>query len=432
MKKNLLKQALKKAAAIGIASVMALGIVTTVKTPIEVRAESNTKEYIILENDYLAIDKQSESDSKKTLKSMITYLSDGSIWREYKYDEYGNITKEYFSGDFTYYEYENEYDDGKLTKVKYRNPESGDSGYSIYEYDDNGNEKKNTYYSDDGSKGYTYIYEYNTDGNMTKETIEDSDGSIIEYRLYEYDANGNITKKTNYYLQHNTSTRCTTYKYDSNGNVTERKIYFDDSLTVDEIYKYEYDADKIQKKWTKDKTGESEKSCAVYEYDSDRDVTKETIYVDDSIDNYTIYEYYDKVTYTPMYRLYNPNSGEHFYTANETERDTLSGLGWKYEGVAWNAPDSSDTPVYRLYNPNAGDHHYTTSEKEKDNLVSLGWKDEGIGWYSTGSDGQALLRLYNPNATGAGAHHYTTSETEKDNLVSLGWKYEGIAWYGGK
>ncbi|MBQ9608755.1 MAG: hypothetical protein IJV15_04825 [Lachnospiraceae bacterium] len=136
--------------------------------------------------------------------------------------------------------------------------------------------------------------------------------------------------------------------------------------------------------------------------------------------------------YVSMYRLYNPNSGEHFYTANATERDNLSNLGWRYEGVAWNAPEISDTPVYRLYNPNAGDHHYTTSSSERDNLVNLGWKYEGIGWYSTGSDGQALYRLYNPNAKAAGAHHYTTSADERDNLISLGWRNEGIAWYGGK
>ena len=31
----------------------------------------------------------------------------------------------------------------------------------------------------------------------------------------------------------------------------------------------------------------------------------------------------------PMYRLYNPNSGEHFYTAGESERGNLVNLGWK-------------------------------------------------------------------------------------------------------
>ena len=82
-----------------------------------------------------------------------------------------------------------------------------------------------------------------------------------------------------------------------------------------------------------------------------------------------------------MYRLYNPNSGEHFYTASEAERNMLDQVGWRYEGVGWTAPTSSNTPVFRLYNPNAGDHHYTTSDYERDSLVKAGWRYEGIGWY---------------------------------------------------
>ncbi len=132
-----------------------------------------------------------------------------------------------------------------------------------------------------------------------------------------------------------------------------------------------------------------------------------------------------------MYRLYNPNSGEHFYTGDINEVDTIVKAGWKNEGIAWNAPSTSKTPVYRLYNPNAGDHHYTTSETEKNNLVNVGWKYEGIGWYSDDNKGVALQRLYNPNAT-TGSHHYTISISEKDNLVKAGWKYEGLAWYGMK
>ncbi|MCR5582577.1 MAG: hypothetical protein K6F70_03060, partial [Eggerthellaceae bacterium] len=53
-----------------------------------------------------------------------------------------------------------------------------------------------------------------------------------------------------------------------------------------------------------------------------------------------------------MNRLYNPNGGEHFYTASDEERDGLVKLGWQYEGTGWVAPETSDTPVYRLYNPN--------------------------------------------------------------------------------
>ena len=130
-----------------------------------------------------------------------------------------------------------------------------------------------------------------------------------------------------------------------------------------------------------------------------------------------------------MFRLYNPNSGEHFYTGNQSERDHLVSVGWKYEGVAWDAP-TSGTPVYRLYNPNAGDHHYTGSEAEKNNLVKLGWKYEGVAWYSAPSTGKPQYRLYNPNSTGAGGHFYTGSTKERDDLVKLGWNYEGIGWYG--
>ncbi|GAB2025852.1 hypothetical protein OfM1_19240 [Lactovum odontotermitis] len=129
---------------------------------------------------------------------------------------------------------------------------------------------------------------------------------------------------------------------------------------------------------------------------------------------------------TQMFRMYNPNSGEHFYTAKEAERSKLMNVGWYYEGIGWVAPDSG-APVYRLYNPNAGDHHYTTNAYEKDELVKAGWNDEGIGWYSGGS--VKLYRDYNPNAI-AGAHNYTTSLFEAQSLVKAGWNDEGIAWFG--
>nr|MCR4950213.1 hypothetical protein [Solobacterium sp.] len=131
-----------------------------------------------------------------------------------------------------------------------------------------------------------------------------------------------------------------------------------------------------------------------------------------------------------MYRLYNPNSGEHFYTAKAKERDYLKQNGWKYEGVGWKAPGSSIAPVYRLYNTNSGDHHYTMKIREKNALVKLGWKYEGIGWYSDEKHTVPLYREYNPNAYSCN-HNYTTNKKEHDALVkNLGWKDEGIGWYG--
>lgn len=72
-------------------------------------------------------------------------------------------------------------------------------------------------------------------------------------------------------------------------------------------------------------------------------------------------------------RLYNPNSGEHFYTTDADERDHLVSVGWKFEGVGWNSYHAiyeedkvNESPLYREYNPNAfaANHNYTTSQNE--------------------------------------------------------------------
>lgn len=136
-----------------------------------------------------------------------------------------------------------------------------------------------------------------------------------------------------------------------------------------------------------------------------------------------------------MYRLYNPNSGEHFYTQESSERDNLVKEGWSYEGIGWTAPtkDNMKTqvePVYRLYNSNAGDHFYTINVNERDNLIQNGWKDEGIGWYSSKNEEVPIYRQYNPNAKSAGSHNFTKDLQENNWLVNAGWKSESVGWYG--
>lgn len=125
-------------------------------------------------------------------------------------------------------------------------------------------------------------------------------------------------------------------------------------------------------------------------------------------------------------RMYNPNSGEHVYTANYAEKEMLDKAGWDEEGAGWIAPKTGK-PVYRLYNPNAGDHHYTMNVGEKNALVKLGWRDEGVAWYSGGDI--PIYRAYNPNAK-TGSHFYTRSRREINILQDNGWRAEGIAWYG--
>ena len=130
-----------------------------------------------------------------------------------------------------------------------------------------------------------------------------------------------------------------------------------------------------------------------------------------------------------VHRLYNPNTGEHFYTISEYESNHLRSLGWKYEGIGWVGSTAGD-PVYRVYNPNAdgGDHYYTVSQGEASYLVSLGWRWDNDGKPAFYSGGDCDLYVeYNPNAR-SGAHNYTTSQAEHEHLLSVGWIYGAVAW----
>lgn len=123
-----------------------------------------------------------------------------------------------------------------------------------------------------------------------------------------------------------------------------------------------------------------------------------------------------------LYRVYNPNSGDHVYTLSLHEAQYLRDRGWSYEGVAWTAPESG-ADVWRLYCK--GQHHYTASVHERDALIAMGWINEGPAFKSSGS--RPIYRLYNPNS---GAHLLTARAKEHDALTAAGWKCEGqeIKW----
>ena len=116
-----------------------------------------------------------------------------------------------------------------------------------------------------------------------------------------------------------------------------------------------------------------------------------------------------------VYRLYNPNTGDHLYTTNFEEARSL--FGWIYEGVEWIAPSTGD-PVYRLFN---GTHHLFTADKnEKEQLQNQGWMFEGEAFFTSGN--HPIYRMYNPNG---GEHLLTSKRCEHDALSQVGWYCEG-------
>lgn len=133
-----------------------------------------------------------------------------------------------------------------------------------------------------------------------------------------------------------------------------------------------------------------------------------------------------------VYRIYNKNTGEHFYTTSDFERNSLVKDGWNFEGKGWSAPNQG-MAVYRVYNPSAkgGDHYYTASQYEAQSLVKTGWKwDNGAKpvFYSGGKT--PVYVAFNRNATASGSHNYTSSNFEQNSLLSSGWKFGKVQFYG--
>ncbi|MBT1166359.1 hypothetical protein [Bifidobacterium simiarum] len=130
------------------------------------------------------------------------------------------------------------------------------------------------------------------------------------------------------------------------------------------------------------------------------------------------------VTKVPVYRVYNRRSGLHHYTTNASEKNMLVRLGWRDEGVSFNAARIG-SPVYREYNRNNGNHNWTMNKAEHDMLVRLGWRGEGTAWTVNPNAGTKVYRLYNRHS---GEHVYTTSYGEYVAVQRAGWKGEGVAW----
>lgn len=114
----------------------------------------------------------------------------------------------------------------------------------------------------------------------------------------------------------------------------------------------------------------------------------------------------------PFFRLYNPDTGDHFYTTDANERDrAIARFGYRSEGIACSVFAASSqpglTPLYRLWNGDAHDHFYTIDSAERDRAQTLSrYRDEPIACYvfpvpgptqSAPAGSVPLYRLYVPD-----------------------------------
>lgn len=146
----------------------------------------------------------------------------------------------------------------------------------------------------------------------------------------------------------------------------------------------------------------------------------------------------------PVYRFWNAQTGEHFYTADEIEKNkvlTQYSTIFQYEGVAFRVfkeQKPGTVRLYRFWNQLNGTHFYTVSEAEKQKLIdkysNIYIFEPSVIMYVYPGDIERpnalpLYRFWNQQKD---CHFYTTSETEKNNLLikyPTTFIYEGIACY---
>lgn len=83
----------------------------------------------------------------------------------------------------------------------------------------------------------------------------------------------------------------------------------------------------------------------------------------------------------PLYRLYNQNMVDHFYTSEASERDYAQQSGYELqEIIGYILPGAmcDSMPLYRFEHKQTGRHYYTLSQNDFPVAARAGYAYEGI------------------------------------------------------
>ena len=139
-----------------------------------------------------------------------------------------------------------------------------------------------------------------------------------------------------------------------------------------------------------------------------------------------------------VYRFFNTQTGTHFYSASEIERDSIINNldNFNFESAAFKAATEANGPtasVFRFFNTETGTHFFTQSTVERDsiieNLPSFNLEGEAyLGYTEQVAGSTPLYRFFN---TQTGTHFYTAAEAEKDSIVANlpSFNFEGTAYW---
>lgn len=139
---------------------------------------------------------------------------------------------------------------------------------------------------------------------------------------------------------------------------------------------------------------------------------------------------------TNVFRLYNPSTGSRLWSANRVEIDQVTGQGFVNEGLAYSTTAVASQGLYRFVQPATGNHFFTASDTERDGLLAnpaAGYHYEGVAYqvYSFTApplNTTPVIRYTDPST---GSRFYTASQSEQQFLHTSrpNWVNEGVAWY---
>ncbi len=131
----------------------------------------------------------------------------------------------------------------------------------------------------------------------------------------------------------------------------------------------------------------------------------------------------------PLYRYWNPNVTDHYYTANFGELGWAAS-GWEFsyiECYVYPYQESGTVPFYQYWNPSVGDHYYTTDFDEL-GFGAHGWTYERVNSYIYPYQESGTVPLHQYWNPSVGDHFYTTNFDEL-GFGAYGWGYERVTGY---
>jgi flagellum-specific peptidoglycan hydrolase FlgJ len=146
-----------------------------------------------------------------------------------------------------------------------------------------------------------------------------------------------------------------------------------------------------------------------------------------------------------LYRFYNSQTGAHFYTADEDEKQRILSkykqfrlegtAGFVICGVASGGPGAGQAVIYRFYMPSMGVHFYTADTDERD-YIKANWSNvytyEGPSYTAWGGATEGAVPFYRFYNVRTGVHFFTADPDEMENVkanLSDIYLYEDIAYY---